>query len=304
MKRNFHLLLALPIAAALSAPPVAAAQDARCPSTPGDLLETLRSAGAPARIVAGQCFVERSVAFPLAELDQPIALLLQDADPNARRAGLEMIGSSAWAGTASDTEIGRAYAIRLQDILRLDGSARNRILAATLLVHLDGGYEGQLRGPLMRLLADPDPVVSDAALDNLIKLGLGRAPAATTVLVAKANNRDPRQRQLGYRGLGRTHANQGAVSDEVLGILRRGLKDDALENRIQAANALGSLHRAGTASEADLQAIVWNPRQPARLRRAAQDAVELITGKPIRAPWITETPPAVAPKGAAGSAEP
>lgn len=303
MKRNFQPLFAIAIAAACCAAPGRAAQGTACPSTPDDLLVTLNGAATPARARAAQCFVERSVSFPLAKLDRPIALLLQDPDPSARRAGLEMIASAVWAGTASDAQVSRAYASRLQGILQVDGSARNRVLAATLLVHLDALHEGRLRGPLMRLLADSDPVVSDAALDNLIKLGLGTAPGTTTVLISKANSRDQQQRRLGYRGLGRTHANQ-RVGAEILQILRRGLRDEPLESRIQAAHALGALHRGGAAAETDLQAIVWDPRQPARLRRAAQDAVELITGKPIRAPWVTDAPLPEAPEGAAGSVRP
>lgn len=300
MKYKFNSLLAFAIAAVVSAsPPVDAKQ---CPATPGELQATLSNESKSDRAESAKCFVERSTHFPLAELHTPIATLLTDADPDVRLAGLEILASSLWTGTATNAQVSAGYTRRLQNVLRADSSARNRILAATVLVHVDALHEGQLRGPLMKLLASPDPAVSDAALDNLIKLGNGSSPEVKNVLLSKAKSSSQRQRQQGYRGLGRTQGNKNSISNDVLLVLRSGLKDQGLESKIQAAHALGALHQGGAAAEADLQRIVWDPHQPASLRRAAQDAVELITGKPIRAPWVSGAQALpVAPKGASGA---
>ena len=294
--RRRNLVVTIVLCTALFGSPAFAQAD--CPTTPAELSSALQDDDAAARTHAAECFVEQAVFFDYSQLKHVVKTMLQDDAPEVRFYGLSSLYASYWAEltTGSDLRIEKA---KIMQILNEDPVGRNKAAAAALIGEMDPVPVNQALEPLLDLLYHPEAIAVQAAFGVLLGFDEPPEPEMSQTLMGLIGHNDPIFRGFAYRGLGRLYEDHPAIDPEVVGVLAAGLGDESRNVQWQAANSLRMFGIQATAAEPELQAVVWDPKQPPEVREIAQEAVEAITGAPITPPSLGPTPPP--PSGAAGS---
>ena len=184
-------------------------------------------------------------------------------------------------------------------ILIGDPFGPNRAAAAGLIGAMNPIPVAQVQAPLLILLSHPAAIVAGAALDTLLRFPEPPEQQISQALLGMTGHSDPNQRGLASRGLGQLYEDQLGIDPIVVDTLAAALSDESRMVQWQAANSLRMFGVQAAAAEPDLQAVVWDPKQPPEVREIAQEAVETITSEPITPPWRGQTP--AADPGASGA---
>lgn len=262
-----------------------------CPTTPAEMSTELLDEDAAARAEAAQCFIESAVLFDYPDLKQVVNKMLNDDSADVRFYGLGALQASAWAALTTGSDL-RNEKAKIMQVLNEDPVARNKAAAAYLIAQMDPIPVNQAQEPLLDLLGHADVLVVEAALAALSRFDSPPEEQISQALMVMKEHSDHNHRGVALQGLGRLHKDDPSIDPAVVGAVASALGDDNRFVQWQAANSLRMFGPQAASAEPDLQAIVWDPKQPPEVRKVAQEAVESITGEPIKPPWLTgETPP-------------
>ena len=264
-----------------------------CPTTPWELEAIIDNENDPAvRTEAAECFVEKAIGFTYSELRQVVHKMLKDEDAaDVRLYGLFNFAASYTNEQTTGSDLSTSKAKIIQ-ILQEDPVAKNKATAAELLGVLEPIPENQIEEALLGLLSHPDSFVVEQAFNTLMKFDIPPEQDIHDAFMGKMGHSDPRQRSMAGQGLGLLHRNDPSIDSAVVDALALALSDSDRHVKIQAANSLRMFGSQAASAAPDLNAIVWDPKQPPDIRKAAQKAEETITGEPTQPPWLTgETPP-------------
>lgn len=279
----------------------AAAAEEDCPSTPAELAFALTSDDAVARAQASECFIEEAIFFEYEDLKHVVKTMLNDDSAEVRYNGLSTLAASVWAAKTTANELWKEKAGIIQ-ILNEDPVAGNKSGAAVLIGQMDPIPVNQVEQPLLDLLSHSDSSVVNFALKALLEFPDPPKKKISQALLAMTGHGNAGHRGVARMGLGRVHRGDSFTDQAIIDALAAGLSDGDRHVQWQAAHALQRIGPTAFSAEAALQAIVWDPKQPPEVRKMAQEAVETITGAPIRPPWLVEyTQPAPPPPGTAGA---
>lgn len=262
-----------------------------CPATPGELTTALLNEDATARAEAAECFTGEAMLFDFPELKQVVNKMLRDDSPDVRFYGLSTLAISAWGGLTTGSDLRNEKAKILQ-ILNEDPVPRNKAAAAAIIGAMDPIPVNQAEGPLLDLLAHSDTKVVNAALGALLSFDPPPEQQISQALMGMTGHSDQYHRSVALKGLGLLYRDDPSIDAAVIETLVLALSDGSEIVQWQAANSLRRFGSQASFTIPDLQAIVWDPKQPPEVRKMAQEAVESITGELIKPPWLTgETPP-------------
>lgn len=273
-----------------------------CPTTPSELEAIIDNENDPAvRTEAAECFVEKAVDFSYSELKQLVHKMLKDEDAaDVRLYGLFNFAASYANGQTTGSDLSTSKAKIIQ-ILEEDPVGKNKATAAELLGVVDPIPDNQIEETLLDLLSHPDSFVVEQAFNTLMRFDIPPEQDVHDALMGKMGHSDPRQRSVAGRGLGKLHRSDPTIDPAVVDALALALSDSDRHVIIQAANSLRMFGSEAASAAPDLNAIVWDPKQPPDIRKIAQKAEETITGQPTQPPWLGETPPPQ--PGTAGSSQ-
>ncbi len=270
---------------------VSAVAQGICPATPGELATALLDEDAAARAEAAECFIEEAVLFEYPDLKQVVNKMLRDDSPDVRFYGLSTLAASYLGGLTTGSDL-RNEKAKIMQILNEDPVPRNKAAAAAIIGAMDPIPMNQAEGPLLDLLAHSDTKVVNAALGALLSFDPPPEEQISRSLMGMTAHSDQYHRSVALKGLGRLYRDDPSIDPAVIEALVLALSDDDRLVQWQAANSLWTFGPQASSAVPDLQAIVWDPKQPPEVRKVAQEAVESITGEPIKPPWLTgETPP-------------
>jgi HEAT repeat protein len=287
------LSVAAALALAVALYGVSAVAQMSCPTTPSELEEIIDNEADPAvRAEAAECFVEKAIDLTYQELKPIVHKMLKDeASAEVRFNGLAMLGASLMAGQSTGFDITGSKAKIIQ-ILNEDPVGQNKAAAAALIAEMDPIPVNQVEEPLLDLLFHSDSFVVKIALGALLKFDQPPREEISQVLMDRMGHSDPRQRSVAGQGLGRLYRNDPSIDPAVVDALALALSDSDRHVKIQAANSLRMFGSQAASAAPDLNALVWDSKQPPDIRKAARKAEETITGEPTQPPWLTgETPP-------------
>jgi hypothetical protein len=296
LSRSCTLTVTVALCTALFGSP--ALSQADCPTTPAELSSALQDDDAAARTQAAECFVEQAVFFDFSQLKHVVDTMLRDDAPEVRFYGLSNLQASYWAELTTGGDL-RIEKTKIMQILNEDPVGRNKAAAAVLIGAMDPVPVNQAQEPLLDLLSHPEAIAVQAAFDVLLRFDEPPEQEISQALMGMTGHNDPNFRGFAYRGLGRLYEYHPGIDPEVVGSLAVGLGDESRNVQWQAANSLRMFGIQAAAAEPELQAVVWDPKQPSEVREIAQEAVETITGAPITPPWLGQPPPPSS--GAGGS---
>lgn len=263
-----------------------------CPETPSELEAIISNENDPeVRAEAAECFVEKAIDFTYSDLKRVVHKMLKDEDAaDVRLFGLFNFAASYANGQTTGADLSTSKAKIIQ-ILEEDPVAKNKATAAELLGILDPIPENQIEEALVDLLSHPDSIVVQQAFNTLMRFDFPPEQDIDDALMGKMGHSDPMQRGLASRGLGLLHRSDPNIDPVVIDALALALSDSDRHVKIQAANSLRMFGSQAASAAPDLNAIVWDPKQPPDIRKVAQKAEETITGQPTQPPWLGETPP-------------
>ena len=262
-----------------------------CPATPGELTTALLNEDAAVRAEAAECFIEEAALLDYPDLKEVVNTMLKDDSADVRFYGLLTLAASYLGGLTTGSDL-RNEKAKIMQILNEDPVPRNKAAAAGIIGSMDPIPVNQAEGPLLDLLAHSDTKVVNAALGGLLRFDPPPEEQISRALMGMTGHSDFKHRSVALRGLGRLYRDDPSIDPAVVEALASALGDDNRLVQWQAANSLRMFGPQASSVEPDLQAIVWDPKQPPEVRKMAQEAVESITGEPIKPPWLTgETPP-------------
>ncbi len=280
---------ALALAVALYGFPVLA--QGTCPATPAELSTELLNEDSAARAEAAECFIEEAALFDYPDLKQVVNTMLKDDSADVRFYGLSTLAASYLGGLTTGRDL-RNEKAKIMQILNEDPVPGNKAAAAGIIGLMDPIPVNQAEGPLLDLLAHSDVMVVEAALGALLSFDSPPEEQMSQALMGMTGHSDHNHRGIALRGLGLLYRDDPSIDPAVIEALVSALSDDDRFVQWQAANNLRRFGPQASSTVPDLQAIVWDSKQPPEVRKMAQEAVESITGEPIKPPWLTgETPP-------------
>lgn len=262
-----------------------------CPTTPGELTTALLNEDAAARAEAAEWFIEEAVLIDYPDLKAVVNQMLRDDSLDVRFYGLSTLAASYLGGLTTGRDL-RNEKAKIMQILNEDPVPRNKAAAAAIIGAMDPIPVNQAEGPLLDLLAHSDTKVVNAALGALLSFESPPEEQISQALMGMTGHSDHNHRGIALGGLGRLYRDDPSIDPAVIEALVLALSDDSRFVQWQAANSLWTFGSQAASAVPDLNAIVWDPKQPPEVRKVAQEAVESITGEPIKPPWLTgETPP-------------
>ena len=261
-----------------------------CPATPSELEAIIDNETDPeVRAEAAECFVEKSIDFSYPELKQLVHMMLKEEEPaDVRFHGLAILGASLMAGESTGSDLWGSKS-KIIKILKEDPIGQNKAAAAALISYMDPIPENQVEEPLLDLLSHFESSVASIALGALLAFDFPPEQEISDALMGKMEHSDPKQRGMASRGFGLLHRSDPSIDPAVIDALAIALSDSDRHVKIQAANSLRMFGSQAASAAPDLNAIVWDPKQPPDIRKVAQKAEETITGQPTQPPWLGET---------------
>ena len=263
-----------------------------CPMSPAELEQIIANEADPAvKAESAECFVEKSIDFSYPELKQLVHMMLKEEEPaDVRFHGLAILGASLMAGESTGSDLWGSKS-KIIKILKEDPIGQNKAAAAALISYMDPIPENQVEEPLLDLLSHSESSVASIALGALLAFDFPPEQEIGDALMGKMEHSDPKQRGMASRGFGLLHRSDPSIDPAVIDALALALSDSDRHVKIQAANSLRMFGSQAASAAPDLNAIVWDPKQPPDIRKVAQKAEETITGQPTQPPWLGETPP-------------
>ncbi len=235
------------------------------------LLEEISMVPEASRRQAADAFITAAIGAEMGDVMAATVPALGDSRAEQRYYALTGLGAAGLASTGNGEELSNVAQAMVNGLSDQDASVR--AAAAAALAAIQPGPPDWAAGPLIDLLADPEPRVASAAMRALERLSASYV--GLDAVYAALDGESPADRSRAARALGALAA-AGAGDTDSAWALAGALRDPDANVRWQAATALGGLGDDGIIGLRELRAVSRSRSEDPAVRRAAETAINTI----------------------------